>query len=120
MATEIINGRTWVQRQQEGEYRLHQCHEFSGRFLTTSARAEIPAAYKKASAEKVEAYNYCVKLAKEISSEAEPVVLSCNCFRFTCGFYTKDPQTGRVNRVYWITQNYRYFADIESGDLHNE
>ena len=116
MSTEIIHGRTWIQRQWEGSYRLRQCYEFSGRFLTTSSRKEIPAAYKKASADKVEAYNYCVKLAKEISSEAEAVVLSHNCFHFTCGFYTKDPQTGRVNRVYWITQNYRYFADIESED----
>lgn len=119
MATETINGRTWIQRQSEGEYRLHQCYEFSGRYLTTSSRKEIPAAYKKASADKVEAYNNCARIAKEISADAEAVVLSVNIQRFVCGFYTKDLTTGQVNRVYWMTQGHRYFANIESEALHN-
>lgn len=112
MAVINVNGRAWIQCQPEAEWRLHQCFEFSGRHLTDSAKPEIPAAYKKASLDKVEAYNRCVRIAKEIPYSSEVVVLSCNCFRFTCGFYTIDPENGNINRVYWFTEKHRYFANI--------
>ena len=47
MAVITIGGYTWSQRQGEGEYRLHLCNEFAGRYLTESVNPVIPPAYKK-------------------------------------------------------------------------
>lgn len=110
----IINvaGYSWTQRQSEAEYRLHQCFEFSGRYLTDSAKPTIPPAYKKASPDKVEAYNQCVRIAKQVPRSTEVVVVSTNYFRFTCSFYTLDPLNGNIDRVYWFTEKHRYYADV--------
>lgn len=113
MAVITIGGYTRSQRQGEGEYRLHLCNEFAGRYLTESVNPVIPPAYKKASPAKIEAYKRCVKIAKDIPCSSEVVVMSTNCFRFVCGFYTIDSENGNINRVFWFTENHRYYADIQ-------
>lgn len=112
MAAISVAGYTWRQRQSEAEWRLQQCFEFSGRYLTTSANPAIPAAYKTASEAKHQAWTKCVRIAQEIWEWAEPVVVSKNCDRFTVGFYTIDPVNGNINRVYWITSGGKYYADV--------
>lgn len=118
MAIIYAAGYTWQHRQSEGEWRLQQCFEYSGRHLTDSVNPVIPAAYKTCSSDKKNAWERCVKIANEIWSEAEPVVISKNCDRFTVGFYTKNPKTNKPDRVYWITSGGKYYANIE-GEVNN-
>lgn len=113
MSTINVAGYTWNQRQTEGEYRLNLCNEFSGRHLTDSANPAIPAAYKTCSVEKINAWNRCVKIAHEVWSQAQPVIIGKSCDFFTVGFYTIDPENGNINRVYWITAGGKYYADIQ-------
>lgn len=112
MATITAASYTWTQRQSEGEYRLHQCFEFSGVHLTDSDNPVIPAAYKSCSEAKLSAWHKCVKIASEIPCSSYPVVVGSNCFMFTVAFYTKDLDNGNIDRVYWITASGKYYADI--------
>lgn len=70
----IINvaGYTWRQRQSEAEWRLNQCFEFSGRFLTDSANPAIPAAYKSCSDAKLYEWNRCVAIAHIVGCAEYP------------------------------------------------
>ena len=112
MASINVAGYTWSQRQSEGEYRLRQCFEFSGRHLTDSDNPVIPAAYKSCSAEKLNAWERCVNIASEVPHSSEPVVISNGVYFFTVGFYTTDPVNGNIDRVYWFTASGKYYADI--------
>ena len=115
MATINVAGYSWNQRQSEGEWRLQQCNEFSGRHLTDSDNPVIPAAYKSCSHAKQMAWERCVKIASEVPYSSYPVVIGKNCDKFTVGFYTIDPSTGEIDRVYWITPGGKYYADLYSG-----
>lgn len=112
MATIKVAGYNWNQRQSEGEYKLALCNEYAGRFLTESIKPGMPAAYKSCSASKVEAWERCVKIARQVPNSSYPVVISRNSEFFTVGFYTIDPEMGNINRVYWITHVGKYYADI--------
>lgn len=112
MAIINVAGYAWNQRQSEGEYRLQQCNEFSGRHLTDSDNPVIPAAYKTCSHDKLMAWERCVKIAHEVPYSSEPVVISNGVHFFTVGFFTADPVNGNIDRVYWITAKGKYYADI--------
>ena len=105
-------GYSWRQRQSEAEWRLNQCFEFSGRFLTDSVNPAIPAAYKSCSDAKLYEWNRCVAIAHEVGCAEYPVVISHSHHFFTVGFYTIDPENGNIDRVYWITKGGKYYADI--------
>lgn len=107
-----VAGYNWRQCQSEGEWRLKQCFEFSGRFLTNSAKPTVPPAYKKYSGAKLMAWEKCVKIAFEAGCAEHPVVIGKNTCTFTVGFYTVDPENGNINRVFWITPNHKYYANI--------
>lgn len=112
MSTINVAGYTWRQRQSEAEWRLNQCFEFSGRFLTDSANPAIPAAYKSCSDAKLYEWSRCVAIAHEAGCAEYPVVISRNSNFFTVGFYTIDLENGNINRVFWITPHHKYYADI--------
>lgn len=112
MAIINVAGYTWRQRQSEAEYRLNQCFEFSGRFLTETARPTTPPAYKSCSEEKLYEWSRCVRIAHEVGCAEYPVVIAKSTNFFTVGFYTIDPENGNINRVYWITKSGKYYADI--------
>lgn len=112
MAVINVAGYAWRQCQSEGEWRLNQCFEFSGRFLTNSARPTVPPAYKECSEAKLMAWERCVKIANEVGCEEHPVVIGKNTDCFTVGFYTIDLENGNINRVYWITKGGKYYADV--------
>lgn len=110
----IINagGYSWRQCQSEGEWRLKQCFEFSGRFLTDSANPAIPAAYKSCSDAKLYEWSRCVAIAHQVGCAEYPVVISRSSNFFTVGFFTTDPENGNINRVFWITPSHKYYADV--------
>lgn len=110
----IINiaGYAWRQCQSEGEWRLKQCFEFSGRFLTNSAKPTVPPAYKECSEAKLVAWERYVKIANEVGCAEHPVVICKSPMFFTVGFYTTDPENGDINRVFWITPHQKYYANI--------
>lgn len=112
MSTINVAGYTWNQRQTEGEHRINQCLEFSGRYLTDSINPAIPAAYKSCSVDKLNVWNRCVKIASEVPHSSEAVVISNGVQFFSVGFYTTDPENGNIDRVYWITAHGKYYADI--------
>lgn len=112
MATINVAGYAWRQCQSEAEWRLKQCFEFSGRFLTESARPTTPPAYKSCSEEKLYEWSRCVRIAHEVGCAEYPVVVSKSCNFFTVGFYTIDPENGNINRVFWITPHHKYYADV--------
>lgn len=105
-------GYSWKQCQEQAEWRLNQCFEHSGVFLTTSNNPLKPPAYRNPSPFKVEAYARCVSIAAKIPCSSEVVVTGHNSDFFTCNFYTTDPENGNINRVYWFTHANRYYADV--------
>ena len=107
-----LAGYTWKQCQAQAEYRLKDCFEFAGVFLESSANPVKKPAYKNATPAKREAYAKCVKIAESIPCSSEVVVTGHSCDFFTCSFYTKNPETDKPNRVYWITHANKYYADI--------
>lgn len=110
----VINvaGYAWRQCQSEAEWRLNQCFEFSGRFLTNSVKPTVPPAYKECSEAKLMAWERCVKIANDAGCAEPPVVICKSTMFFTVGFYTIDPENGNINRVFWITPRHKYYGDV--------
>lgn len=113
MAVINVAGYAWRQCQSEAEWRLNQCFEFSGRFLTNSAKSTIPPAYKKCSGAKLIVWEKCVKIANDAGCAEHPVVTGKSTDFFTVSFYTVDPENNKPNRVFWITPSHKYYADIQ-------
>lgn len=112
MAALVINGRTWQQCQSEAEYRLNQYFNFSGVSPTATGKSGRRAMRDRDNPILIERYNRCVKIAAEIPCSSEVVVTCGKYYYFTCSFFTIDPENGNIDRIYWMTDTSRYYADL--------
>ena len=98
-----INGYTFSQRQKQADLRLNQ--------WAKAADCGLYNVYKNPSEAKIRAYEWCKRIAHEVHG----TMLKCPCGShdiFTASFVTLDPENGNIDRVFWITPQNLYYANV--------
>lgn len=101
----VFGTHYFAPRQTEGEYRYklwQACRETDSIFK----------AYAEPSYAKQKAYWHCESICYDVGG-TKLCITGHNCFHFTASFVTLDKETGKPNRVFWITHASHYYADIK-------
>lgn len=99
-----VGGYHYVNRQAEANYRLNLCMKNQGKGLYHF--------YKNPSEAKWYAWHSCERMAAAAGALSHVCVTGGNCMVFTASFYTTNPETGEITRVFWITKWGAYYAEV--------
>lgn len=97
-------GYHYVNRQSEADYRLKLCMTNQGK--------ELYHFYKNPSVDKWKAWHACRRMAATAGALERACVTGGNSMVFTASFYTANPETGEITRVFWITKWGAYYAEV--------
>lgn len=99
-----INGYCFYKRQSQMSYRLKQ--------WALSKCNSVYMFYKNPSDNKVSAMDNCRAICWTCHGKSLRIV-SGNTFNFTVAWITENPETGELERIFWMTRSGSYYADIK-------